>query len=586
MKKHAKVAIALVAGVTAAVMGIATGCGGGHKHKLEWDYDTTGHWQYCTEDDYTTTKEAHKDADSDGKCDVCKATIQTASHTHTYTEWGSNDTQHWKYCADDNVIDESTRANHSYTNGKCACGKDDPNASQGGETTGKNEYTIYLYAPEADGAVTISVWGGMAGAFNDGSTMTAVTGSAGWYSFTFKTDKEIADGANFNLYVGGEQVATGYTTAADWVYFVSGKNDIKWNSMADAEAAYNGGGTVTPEPGETETTTVYFHRPTEWEGAWVGVHAYYDAANTGATGDWGSTHMTEDSDGWYKVEIELPEGTENFNIILFDENDTNNAQIRKTLNVTNGIGANVYVNAKGKAFTDKDAALADEDENTPKAYSYTFYMYAPDASSVTIGVWGNFNGEIADGTPMTAVDGHDGWYSYTLATDIQIKAGNGINLNIFVDGENKGKYSENETDLYFIAAGNDRGFTNFDDAEAKYAELTAPVDPSDIIQVAIHFQAPTGWTLTGALGLHAWGATGDLTGGWGSTTMTAEGDGWYTVTISVVKVLIGESINFIFFDVNNNNESTGAGRVNGSLTLAEAGVWVDSTGATVANPNA
>ncbi len=53
-------------------------------------------------------------------------------HTHTYDAWDYNDTQHWKYCdehgTDKSNIDETTRANHTFKDGKCECG-----ATEGGE---------------------------------------------------------------------------------------------------------------------------------------------------------------------------------------------------------------------------------------------------------------------------------------------------------------------------------------------------------------------------------------------------------------------------------------------------------------------
>ena len=366
----------------------------------------------------------------------------------------------------------------------------------------------------------------MAGAFDDDSVMTAVADHSGWYSFTFRTDKEIADGANFNLYVADVQVATGYTTDATWVYFVAGKDDVKWNSMTAAEAAYN----ETPggEDENTVTTTVYFHRPSEWEGGWVGVHAYYGAADTSATGNWGETKMTVDSGDWYKVEIKLPENTANFNIIAFDENDTNEAQIRKQTNVTAGIGGNVYINAKGKAFTTKEAAVADEDDTIPKAHSYTIYMYAPDATSVTASVWGNFDGEFENGTVLTAVADHTGWYSFTFNTDKELKGGNGINLNIYVDGDNKPKYTEDSNGLYFVSNGtSEAGYNSFAAAEAAYAENAKPV--TDERSYTVYIYAPS-WS-DGDASIHTWNAF--VTGGdFGSKKMTAvDGhSGWYSYT--------------------------------------------------------
>ncbi len=53
-------------------------------------------------------------------------------HTHTYDAWDYNDTQHWKYCdehgTDKSNIDETTKANHEFKDGKCECG-----ATEGGE---------------------------------------------------------------------------------------------------------------------------------------------------------------------------------------------------------------------------------------------------------------------------------------------------------------------------------------------------------------------------------------------------------------------------------------------------------------------
>ncbi len=43
-------------------------------------------------------------------------------HTHSYTEWNHNDTEHWKECPEDHAIDETTRANHEFVVGECVCG--------------------------------------------------------------------------------------------------------------------------------------------------------------------------------------------------------------------------------------------------------------------------------------------------------------------------------------------------------------------------------------------------------------------------------------------------------------------------------
>lgn len=43
-------------------------------------------------------------------------------HEHSYTEWGHNETQHWKECPDDKAVDEGSKANHNFVDGSCECG--------------------------------------------------------------------------------------------------------------------------------------------------------------------------------------------------------------------------------------------------------------------------------------------------------------------------------------------------------------------------------------------------------------------------------------------------------------------------------
>lgn len=52
----------------------------------------------------------------------------TAHTSHTATTWEKDDTYHWKVCTECNETFD--KAAHSYTNGKCICGKEDPAASQ------------------------------------------------------------------------------------------------------------------------------------------------------------------------------------------------------------------------------------------------------------------------------------------------------------------------------------------------------------------------------------------------------------------------------------------------------------------------
>ena len=47
-------------------------------------------------------------------------------HQHAYTQWDSNGEEHWKVCPDDGAIDESSRGQHTYVDGECECGKEEP----------------------------------------------------------------------------------------------------------------------------------------------------------------------------------------------------------------------------------------------------------------------------------------------------------------------------------------------------------------------------------------------------------------------------------------------------------------------------
>lgn len=44
----------------------------------------------------------------------------STEHTHNYTEWKYNDTQHWKVCKEDGA--EGPKSNHNLVDGKCECG--------------------------------------------------------------------------------------------------------------------------------------------------------------------------------------------------------------------------------------------------------------------------------------------------------------------------------------------------------------------------------------------------------------------------------------------------------------------------------
>ena len=130
MKKIKKFLIAGLTLAMAASIGVGISACGGHTHTYDaWDHNDTQHWKYCDEhgSDKSNIDESTK-ADHDftnGDC-VCGAKKPTPTHEHNYDAWDYDDTQHWKYCDehgdDKSNIDETTKADHTIKDGACECG--------------------------------------------------------------------------------------------------------------------------------------------------------------------------------------------------------------------------------------------------------------------------------------------------------------------------------------------------------------------------------------------------------------------------------------------------------------------------------
>ena len=79
-------------------------------------------------------------------------------HQHAYTQWGSNDEEHWKVCPDDGAIDESSRGQHVYIDGECECGKEEPAPEiVYGTASGQVQLKKYGEAVTDYSGVTVSV---------------------------------------------------------------------------------------------------------------------------------------------------------------------------------------------------------------------------------------------------------------------------------------------------------------------------------------------------------------------------------------------------------------------------------------------
>ena len=79
-------------------------------------------------------------------------------HQHTYTQWDSNGEEHWKVCPDDGAIDESSRGQHTYVDGECECGKEEPAPEiVYGTASGQVQLKKYGAAVTDYSGVTVSV---------------------------------------------------------------------------------------------------------------------------------------------------------------------------------------------------------------------------------------------------------------------------------------------------------------------------------------------------------------------------------------------------------------------------------------------
>lgn len=79
----------------------------------------------------------------------CVGCTVTKEHTHSYTEWAYNETQHWKECPEDHVKDDGTVANHVFVDGTCECGATE-------QSQPATDLTITNGTTDTNGTVTLS----------------------------------------------------------------------------------------------------------------------------------------------------------------------------------------------------------------------------------------------------------------------------------------------------------------------------------------------------------------------------------------------------------------------------------------------
>ncbi|MDE6583806.1 MAG: hypothetical protein K2K15_00225, partial [Anaeroplasmataceae bacterium] len=301
------------------------------QHNWDWDYDANGHWQYCVDEDCDekTEKVAHVDANGDEICDACKASLKKAEppapvektetaiiYFHKPADFGDKVYAHAYYHDSESNSDKNlTGEEKSYEVTTIEDGwyKIEVKHPEGLLKTGsfslklspaegssinltihksemwvsakgnlfatkaealkdeeppviveKNEYTIYMYAPNAE---TVS-----ASVLNlEKASLESVGGHENWFSYTFKTDKEITDGFNLSFYLGDATELSRNTNSKDKIYFIAVGDGTGYTSFELAEAAYE----QITHPEVKVTINIHVHKIAEWEDIYG--HAYVTA---------------------------------------------------------------------------------------------------------------------------------------------------------------------------------------------------------------------------------------------------------------------------------------------------------------------
>ena len=165
------------------------------------------------------------------------------------------------------------------------------------------------------------------------------------------------------------------------------------------------------------------------------------------------------------------------------------------------------------------------------------------------------------GGPIPANSEKSGWYDLVIGTEEP----QSFNF-IFNDGSNQtadlttGDIT-GPTELWVVDG------TVYTSAPIEWTHYTA----------TIHFQKPDGWGDT--VNAYAWTDNNvQLLGNWpGTVTSASVNDGWYT---TIIQVEIGETLNFIFNDGNNQTADLSAGVMTGNIEL-----WIDGSGNSVSAPD-
>lgn len=133
--------------------GTLVGCGEKHEHTYtKWGSNDTQHWLVCPDDNAKNENSvADHEFGTDGACIDCG---YAEPHTHAYTKWKTSDTEHWKVCPEDNQEQAGSRAPHNFVNGECECGRKD---NFSGEVTVNEKFNGKTLTLKKDGQTDIEL---------------------------------------------------------------------------------------------------------------------------------------------------------------------------------------------------------------------------------------------------------------------------------------------------------------------------------------------------------------------------------------------------------------------------------------------
>ena len=283
---------------------------------------------------------------------------------------------------------------------------------------------------------------------------------------------------------------------------------------------------------DKEEVTIYYNNSLNW--AEVNCYAWDETGTV--SNEWPGTKMSavEGKDNWYYISFEV----ESLINVIFNNNS--GMQTADIVNVSGeayfyGLDTAVY-----SSFEEVEAKL----EEAPKTKEVTVYYYnSLNWAEVNLYAWndnGNLTGEWP-GTKMSAVEGRENWYYYTL--DV-LSAFNVIFNN------NSGNQTADITNVFessYFYGDQVVAYTSFEEVEAivKPSEPEIPTPEPETKEVTMYYYNSLNW---GTVYCYSWiegESYSEVSNGWPGTAMNAvEGrENWYYVTFEVTA-----AINVIFND--------------------------------------